>query len=75
MNKNSEDFSIQEAKRLANSPAGQQLFALLQRTQGEQLQQAMDAAAAGNYGQMQKAMASLLSSPEAQQLLRQMGKG
>ena len=44
MQKNSEgfhDFSMADAMRLAQSDAGQQLFALLQSTNGQQLQAAM----------------------------------
>lgn len=54
MQKNSEDFSMQEAMRLAKSPAGQQLFALLQQTDPAALHQAMDQAAAGDYDHVKK---------------------
>lgn len=73
MKKNSQDFSIQEAKRLANTPQGQQLMRLLQQRDSGQLQQAMDAAAAGNYKDAGNILQSLLSSPEAQDLMRQLG--
>jgi len=43
MQKNSQNFSMQEALRLANSDAGQQLLALLKQSGGEQLQQASPA--------------------------------
>ena len=48
MQKNSQNFSMQEALRLAKSDAGQQLLAHLQRADGEHLKQAMEQAAAGN---------------------------
>lgn len=73
MQKNSEDFSMQEALRLAKSPAGQQLLALFQQTDADALHQAMDQAAAGDYDQVKKTMASLLASPEAQDLIQQLG--
>jgi hypothetical protein len=69
MQKNSEDFSMQEALRLAKSPAGQQLLAMLRRTDSGQLQQAMDQAAAGNLSQASQTLSALLSSGEAQALL------
>lgn len=73
MRENSEDFSIREAKRLAASPAGQQLYALLRSTQADALQQAMDQAAAGNMAQAAASVEALLSSPEAKRLLEQLG--
>ena len=69
MQKNSEDFSMQEALRLAKSPAGQQLLAMLRRKDNGQLQQAMDQAASGNYAQASQTLNALLSSEEAKQLL------
>lgn len=73
MQKNADRFSMQEVMRLAQSDTGQQLLALLKRENGAALQQAMDQAAAGDYAQVQKTMSSLLTSPEAQALLRQLG--
>ena len=66
------DFSMQEAMRLAQSDAGQQLFALLQATQGEQLQTAMDQAAAGDYSNVKKTLQALLADRQAQELLKQL---
>ena len=48
MEKKSQDFSVQEAKRLANSPAGQELFRLLQQQDSAQLKKAMELASGGN---------------------------
>ena len=42
------DISAEQVKKLAESDAGKQLFALLQQTQGDQLKVAMDRAAAGD---------------------------
>ena len=74
MQKNSEDFSMQEALRLAKSPAGQQLLAMLRRKDNGQLQQAMDLATEGNYAQASQILGALLSSSEAQQLLNELGR-
>lgn len=73
MDKKSQDFSIKEAQRLAKTPEGQQLLQLLQSKDAGKLQAAMDQAAAGNYKQAGAVLQSLLSSPEAQQLIRQLG--
>ena len=73
MEKKSQDFSMKEAKRLANSPQGKQLMQLLQQSDSGTLQKAMDAANAGNYKEAGNLLNTLLSSPEAQQLIQQLG--
>lgn len=73
MEKKSQDFSVQEAQRLANTPEGQKLMSLLQQRDNGQLQKAMDEAASGNYKAAGSILGSLLSSPEAQQLIQQLG--
>ena len=65
-------FSMQEAMRLAQSDAGKQLLALLQTTQGDQLQTAMDQAKAGDYSNVKKTLQALLADQQAQTLLKQM---
>jgi len=67
------DYSMQEALRLANSPAGRQLFQQLQQRDPAAVQQAIRSAAAGDYAQVQKLLTSLLSDPETQKLLQQLG--
>ncbi len=69
-----QDFSMQQAMHLAQTPAGQQLIALLQKNGGADLQQAMAKAAAGDYEQAKNAISAALSSPEAQALLNQLGR-
>lgn len=65
-------FSTEQAMALAQSDAGKKLLALLQETNAEQLQKAMEQAAAGNYQQVKETMSSLLSSREARALLEKM---
>ena len=65
--------SIQEAMKLAQSPAGQQLIKLLQESGGSDLQSAMEKAAAGDYDQAKKAIQALMRNPEARKLMKQMG--
>ena len=73
MEKKSQDFSIKEAQRLAQTPEGQKLMAMLQKKDSGQLQQAMAQASVGNYKEAGAILQSLLSSPEAQQLMQQLG--
>ena len=69
-----QDFSIQQAMLLAATPAGQQLIAMLQKNSNAEFQQAMEKAAAGDYTQAKMMLSSMLSSPEAQKLLEQLGR-
>jgi hypothetical protein len=73
MQKNSQNFSMQEALRLANSDAGQRLLAILKQSDSNQLQQAMEQANAGNYENAQKALSSLMASQEVKDLLKELG--
>ena len=66
------DFSIQQARKLAQSGAGQELLALLQNTQGEQFRQAMEQAAAGDYAKVKESLEAMMSSPEARELLEKL---
>ena len=72
MQKNSQNFSMQEALRLANSDAGQRLLALLQQSDSKKLHQAADEAASGNYDQAKQTLAFLLKNDEVQKLLKQL---
>lgn len=75
MQKNSDgitDFSVQQAMALAQSDAGKQLFSLLQRTQGDKLQAAMDQAAAGDLEQVKKTMQQIMASDQAKELMQRM---
>ena len=73
MQKNSDNFSMQEALRMAKSPAGQQLLTLLQQSNPDALKTAMQQASAGDYSQIRQTLAPLLASEDVQKLLRQMG--
>lgn len=76
MDKNSDipqNFSMQDAMRMANSPAGQQLIKLLQQQGGTDFQTAMSSAAKGNYEDAKQKLSSLMDSPEIRALLAQLG--
>lgn len=70
MEKNSENFSIQKAKKLANSDAGKQLIAYLQREDSQGLKDAMQLAASGDYSALKATISSLMQSEEAKALLK-----
>lgn len=72
MEKNFNNFSVQEAMKLANSEAGQQLLALLRQKNSQELEQAMAKAAAGDYSQAKKSINQMLSNPQARALLEQL---
>lgn len=72
MQKNCEDFSMQDALRMAESPAGQQLLAMLRSGDAGQLQQVIDLAKAGDLAKASASLQSMLSSQQAKELLKQM---
>lgn len=74
MDKN-KDFSMQDALRLAQSPAGRQLLTALQQQNDAQLQKVISAATAGDYEKAKSSLSSLLDAPEIQALLKQLGGG
>lgn len=67
-------FPMQEILRLAASPAGKQLIALMQQKGGDELQKAIQLAAAGEYTQAKHALDSVLSDPQAQKLMKELGR-
>lgn len=73
MQKNSGEFSMQDAMRLAKSPVGEQLLAMLQKKDPNVLNQAMQQANEGNYEQVKDTMSALLHDEEIQNLLKQLG--
>ena len=75
MEKKSQDFSVKEAQRLAQTPEGQQLMQMLQQKDNGALQKAMEQAAAGNYREAGNLLNTLLSSPDAQRLIQKLGGG
>lgn len=74
MQKNSEDFSMQEALRLAQSPAGQQLLAMLRQADSGQIQEAMNQASAGDMQSAKQTLNTLLAAPEIRKMLEQLGR-
>lgn len=73
MQKNSENFSIEDAMHLANSPAGRQLISLLQQADPTAMQKAMEQASSGDFNQTKQTLEPLLQSDEVKKLLQQLG--
>lgn len=73
MEKKSQDFSAEELMRLAKSPAGQQLLSMLQQKDSAKLEQAVTQAKSGDYSSAGQTLRAMLSSPEAQRLLKEIG--
>ncbi len=73
MDRNAGNISIEEAKKLAQSDAGKKLYAALQQSHGQQLQNAMAQANAGDFSAVKSTLSQMMNSPEVQALLQQMG--
>lgn len=73
MEKKNKDFSMEEVMRLAKSPAGQQLLAMLKQQDNTKLEQAVSQAKTGDYAQASQTLSAMLSSQEAQRLLKELG--
>ena len=65
---------MQEVLRMAASPAGQQLIALLRQQGGSEVQNAMSGAASGDYAQAKRAIEALMDDPQAKKLLKELGR-
>lgn len=66
----SPDYS--QISKIAQSTAGQQLIAFLQKNGGQALQNAIEKAASGDYADAKQAISTLLSTREAQLLIKQL---
>ncbi len=74
MQKKSQDFSMEDIMRIAQSPAGQQLIAMLKQGDNSKLEQAVAQAKTGNYAQAGDVLRTMLSSSQAQSLLKELGE-
>lgn len=73
MEKKSQDFSKEDVLRMASSPAGQQLIAMLRQGDSATLEQAVAQAKAGDFSKASQTLSAMLSSPEAQRLMKDLG--
>ena len=75
MEKNYDGFSMQEAMRLAQSDAGQQLLQLLKSNHSSAARSALEKAQDGDLVQAKQALQAFLSDPQTQELLRRLKEG
>lgn len=73
MDKKSDNFSMEQAARLASTDAGQQLMGMIRSQQGTNLDSAIAKANSGDYSELQKAVQQLMATPEAKKLLKKLG--
>ena len=73
-NEGSGSLSMEEAKRLAQSAAGQKLYSALQQSHSQQLQSAMEQANAGDFSAVKKTITEMMNTPEVKAFLKQMGE-
>lgn len=74
MKNNFDNFSVDNVKKMLQTPAGKQLLTLLQSADSAKLQSAAQHAAGGNMEDARQALAPLLASPQIQALLKQLGE-
>lgn len=65
-------MDMSQIMRMAQSPAGKKLIALLKQNDSDEMQQAMKRAAEGDYSQAKSAINKFLSTPEASTLIEQL---
>ena len=73
MQKNPDQYSMEDALSLVNTPAGQQLLALIRQADPNALSKAQAQAAAGDYSKIAQTLAPLLASEDVKKLLKQLG--
>lgn len=72
MDQISNNFSYEDILRMAQSPAGQQLIALMRKKGGSELHDAIRQASGGDYEKAKESIDQILSTPEAWDLLKQL---
>ena len=72
MEQNISNFSIEEAKRMAQSAAGKQLLSILQAQKPQKMQAAMKQASSGDIEQLKETLGAFMATPEVQSLLKQL---
>ena len=72
MQKNKDSFSMNDAMRLASTPAGKQLIQLLKTSGGDSLADAKQAFEKGDYDAAKAGLAEVMKSPQIQALLKEL---
>lgn len=63
-------INLSELMKIAGSPAGQELMALIQEKKDAHFEEAMQQAQTGDFSQAKQVLSQMLSSKEAQELLK-----
>lgn len=66
------DHAIRKARQLAQTEKGKQLLEALKQMGGNDLENALETAAAGDFSSIQQELSVLLSNPQARKLLEQL---
>ncbi|MBQ6831073.1 MAG: hypothetical protein IJO28_00410 [Oscillospiraceae bacterium] len=75
MHNTPDNKSIQQAKKLAESPVGQQLLSALKASAGQEFDAAQKQVQNGDFEQAKIALSKLLNTPQIQKLLKEMEAG
>ena len=75
MHQNPNSVSMDDALRMAATPAGKELINLLKANTSSDMDSARKAVASGDYEAAKASLSSLLQSADIQKLLRQMENG
>ena len=74
MNKKSQDFSMEDAMRIANSPAGQRIAEVLRELDQGKMEQVAQRASAGDMESARKMLSELLDAEKSQKLKDSLGE-
>lgn len=74
MQNNSQNFSMQDLMRIAQSPAGRQLISLLQQGDPRELDKITHLASTGNLSQAKDMLQQILNTDKAKDLMQQLGE-
>ena len=75
MEKEPGNINLSELMKIANSAAGQELLSLVQNKKDEKFDEAMQQAQSGDFSQAQEIISKILSTPEAEALMKKIRGG
>lgn len=67
-----DENTIEKVKQLAQSPAGQQLLALLRQSDANAIDKAVSQVSSGDFSQVAQTLSPLLESEDVKKLLKQL---
>ena len=75
MEKEHSNINLSKLMKIANSTAGQELLSLVQNKKDEKFDEAMQLAQSGDFSQAQEIISKILSTPEAETLMKKIRGG